>query len=85
MILHPELLIKYADTLIYFLVMSGREQIYTSRMLKTISMHIFHLYVGILYPSGGPILLHLRRCSLLAVDTYSFAGYFLSATAPDPA
>jgi len=45
-------------------------------------MDVFYMsYVGIIYPSGEPILPHLLRRSLFAVDIYSFTGHFLAATA----
>jgi len=54
-------------------------------LLKQGVKHIFNeyflFYVGILYPSGEPILPRLFRCSPFAVVIYSFMGRFLTATA----
>ncbi|GAF81951.1 unnamed protein product, partial [marine sediment metagenome] len=38
-------------------------------------------YVGILYPSGEPILPQSLRCSPLAVVHYSFMGHYLAFAA----
>jgi len=44
-------------------------------------MSINSLYVGIFYPSGETISLHLLRCGPIAVDDHSFMGRRLASTA----
>jgi len=38
-------------------------------------MSMNSLSVGIFYPSGEPISLHLLRCGPIAVDDHSFMGH----------
>jgi hypothetical protein len=38
-------------------------------------MSINPFYVGIFYPSGEPISLHLLCCGPIAVDDHSFMGH----------
>jgi hypothetical protein len=44
-------------------------------------MSIHSNYVGIFYPSGEPISLHLLCCGPIAVEDHSFMGRRLASTA----
>jgi hypothetical protein len=59
----PELFIKNADAIL--------------QILRTIKEKNF--IIGIFYPLGEQISLHLRRCSPFAVFIYSFMGHFLAS------
>jgi hypothetical protein len=54
-----------------------------SRSGFKISFVFIHLllYVGIFYPLGEPISLHLLCCGPIAVDDHSFMGRRLASTA----
>jgi hypothetical protein len=42
---------------------------------------IYLILIGIFYPSGEPILLHLLRCGPFAVANHSFMGRRLASVA----
>jgi len=57
-------------------------EIYINRLSDTISKYILHFYVGILYPSGEPISLHLLRYETLAVEDHSCVSHALHLQQP---
>jgi hypothetical protein len=44
-------------------------------LLKKLFKKNIFIFIGIFYPSGEPILLHLLRCDPFAVDHHSCMGH----------
>jgi hypothetical protein len=61
--------------------MSSLGRIFSKSRFKLSFMSIHSLFVGIFYPSGEPISLHLLCCGPIAVDDHSFMGRRLASTA----
>jgi len=66
---------------IIFNDMSSLCRFFSQSRFKLPLMFIHLLYVGIFYPSGEPISLHLLCCGPIAVDDHSFMGRRLASTA----
>jgi len=70
----PKLYITFND-------MNFLSQLFSKSRFKLSFMSIISSYVGIFYPSGEPISLHLLRCGPIAVDDHSFMARRLPYTA----
>jgi hypothetical protein len=57
----------------FFLLQQYQELILTL-MRKIFKKYLF-IFIGIFYPPGEPILLHLLRYDPFAVDNHSFMGH----------
>jgi len=55
---------------IIFYDMSSLAKFFSRSRFKLSFVSIISIYVGIFYPSGEPILLHLLRCGPIAVDDH---------------
>ena len=62
-----------------FLLQQYQEFILT--LLEKLLMKNLFIFIGILYPLGEPILLHLLRCDPFAGDNHSCMGSRLSSAA----
>jgi hypothetical protein len=56
-----------------FLLQQCQELILT--LLRKLFKRNIFIFIGIFYPSGEPILLHLIRCDPFAVDNHSCMGH----------
>jgi hypothetical protein len=56
-----------------YLLQQYQEVILT--LLKKLFKKNLFIFIGIFYPSGEPILLHLLRCDPFAVDNHSCMGH----------
>ncbi len=59
--------------MLYYLLQQNQEVILT--LLKKLFKKNLFIFIGIFYPSGEPILLHLLRCDPFAVDNHSCMGH----------
>jgi len=66
---------------IIFNDMSSLGRFFSESRFKFSLLSIYSLYVGIFYPLGEPISLHLLCCGPIAVDDHSFMGRRLASTA----
>jgi hypothetical protein len=62
-----------------FLILQYQDAILT--LLKKLFKKNLSIFIGIFYPTGEPISLHLLHCSPFAVYKYSFMGYCFAAAA----
>jgi len=54
--------------------MFQREESYSRKKSLALCYYISYCYIGILHPSGEPILQQLHRCSPLEVGIHIFVG-----------
>jgi len=69
---------------IIFNDMSSLSRFFSKSRFKLFFISIHSLYVGIFYPSGEPISLHLLRCGPIAVVDHSFMGHASHLQQPRP-